>query len=462
MKMPRRRKLRIGLCLTAVGLALAVTSISAQNGSGKPEEAAASYVGPAACKACHAKMFEPWSTSAHGKALLDDSLAPELKGCEACHGPASVHIGSVSQSKPSIPSKDDPAASSVCGKCHLTGESSKAPKEWQKLSPTAFSRSTHGRKGLSCLSCHTGHADRNPKALIKPAGELCLSCHQSVLEESPGKKAAYTHSPVALGRCLTCHDPHGGSDRRMIADNARRVCEDCHNTTDTKVIQAHFSYPVAGSKCVSCHDPHSHDSKAHLIRTKEHMPFKQRKCEACHTKPNGAEPVGLTKPAKELCFSCHPASVLTPETENAHLPAKEGLCLSCHDPHASNGKELLKTKQAYACFACHTQVEDSSMDAHRHKILEGNLNCSMCHKPHSSPQANLLLKDEMTLCGQCHKHSYSHPMGAREDGSKVTDPSTGGDLLCGSCHDPHGSKFAVLTKADKSRELCVLCHKELR
>lgn len=423
----------------------------------------ASYAGSDACKLCHGKTYDSWATSPHGKALTQGNLPAELTGCEACHGPGSVHIGSGAQNKPSVPKADDPqGVIATCGACHFSNDVSKVPKEWQNLSSSNFARSTHGRKGLSCISCHSGHPNGNDHALLRPEGELCLGCHASVLEESPGKKADYTHSPVASGQCASCHNPHVASDPRMIVDNLQKVCMGCHDTKDAKLVTAHSGYSVADSKCTSCHDPHSHNRKGKLLLANQHPPFQQRNCQVCHTKPEAGTPVQLVKPVKDLCFSCHPASKLMPEGENAHVPAKEGLCLSCHNPHASPYKKMLKTKLAYACFSCHTKVESSTVEAHRHQILDANLNCTLCHKPHSSPQEKLLVKEQPALCGQCHRHKFSHPIGTREDGTPVVDPNTGKALVCGSCHDPHGSKFAMLTRANKDRDLCIRCHKELK
>lgn len=422
-------------------------------------DSAPSFVGSAACKACHGKIYDPMSATAHGKLFSEESLPAEINGCESCHGPGSIHSGSGGQTKLSIPKADNPAAvNKTCGACHFQNDSSKAPKDWQNLSGSNWVRTMHGRRGLSCLSCHTGHADGNSKALIKPANAICLDCHMSVLEDSPGKKAAYTHSPVATGQCILCHDPHGNADKSMMVKNAQSVCEKCHKPDDPKLVAAHSKYPIAGSQCASCHDPHSHDRQNKLIGAKQHMPFKRGQCETCHAKPEAGKPISLVKPPNELCFSCHPASELMPANENAHIPAKQGLCTECHSPHASREAKLLKARQSTVCFSCHSKVEDSTIKAYKHAILDTNMNCSMCHKPHSSAQEGLLVKDEMSLCGQCHKHSGSHPMGDKTDGTQVTDPNTKKTLTCRSCHDNHGSDFDTLTLADKKRDLCLKCH----
>ncbi|MHB1457818.1 MAG: cytochrome c3 family protein [Armatimonadota bacterium] len=418
-----------------------------------------SFVGSVACKACHTKVYDPIAASPHGKLFTEESLSPEIKGCESCHGPGSIHVGSAGKTRLSIPKAENPAAvNKTCGACHFKSESSKAPKEWQNLSSSNWVRTMHGRRNLSCLSCHTGHPDANNKTLIKPVTEICLDCHVSLLEDAPGKKSAYTHSPVATGKCIMCHDPHGNAGTSMMVKDMKSVCEKCHKTDDPKLVTAHSNYPIAGSQCNSCHDPHSHDHKGKLIGAKRHMPFKPGQCQTCHTKPVAGKPIGLVKPSNDLCFSCHPASTLMPAGENAHVPAKQGLCIECHSPHATRETKLLKARQATLCFSCHSKVEDSTVKEYKHVVLDTNMNCTMCHKPHSSTQESLIVKDEMSLCGQCHKHSGSHPMGGKSDGTKVTDPNTKKTLTCRSCHDNHGSSFDTLMLADKKRDLCLKCH----
>jgi len=471
LSMSRKFQSQSGLRLISFGISLVLAAAliawaaEAQNTTAEQAPAQADagpapkFVGSTECMTCHPPIADPWLASPHGRALMQEGLPAERRGCEACHGPGGAHIGGASTSKMSIPTTADPvAANSLCGSCHFNSEPSTTPNAAPSLSKAYWTRSTHGRKELSCLSCHSGHPNANEKALVKPAKDLCLSCHASVMEDSPGKPAAYTHSPVAQGQCMLCHDPHGAADRRMVKADVNKACETCHDATTPKMTAGHLGFAVKGAKCISCHDPHSHKASDKLMRTKQHMPFKQRNCAVCHGKPGADGAATLAKPAKELCSSCHSATSIMKEGEQAHTPAKEGLCVMCHDPHASNAKGLQKTRIAYACFTCHSKIESDTLAAHKHGAYDGNMDCTACHKPHSSPQEKLLVKGESDLCAQCHKHSGSHPMGLRADGTPVIDPNTDKPMVCASCHNLHGSQFAILAKADKGRDLCLLCH----
>ena len=453
--------LLLTVLVSTAGIGRAETHASPLAPTTTPQEAAptANYIGSTLCKACHATVYDPWATSPHGQALTQADLPEKLRGCEACHGPGSLHVGYRTKYKPVIPTAADAdKTNALCGSCHFQQTPSLAPKEWQTLSFTNFAQSQHGRKGVSCLACHTAHPNGQAHALTQPPQALCMSCHAAVLEEAPGKKAAYTHLPVAQGQCLLCHDPHGTPDGRMLRPALGKVCQTCHTVTDAAMATAHKNYPMADTDCTTCHNPHSHDQKAALIQGKQHAPFKWGKCELCHAKAEAGKPIGLVKPAKELCLSCHPASTLMPENETAHAPVKAGLCLACHNPHVSTQKALLKNRPANLCFTCHQKVQRDTLAPHKHKILEATMNCRLCHKPHSSPQDFLLVKDQQALCGQCHKHSFSHPMVKKADGKAVINPMTNKPLVCSGCHEIHGSEFAQMTRGSKDRDLCLKCH----
>ena len=288
----------------------------------------ARFVGSAACKVCHGPLYDAWATSPHAKTLTESTLPASLTGCEACHGASGQHIGKVSI-KPSTPKATNPAGvNTICGACHFIDNSSRAPKAWQTIAGDSFLHSRHAQQGYSCLTCHTGHPNGNQFALRKPEAQLCLDCHQSLLEDKPGHKADYTHTPVAGGDCQLCHTPHGSSGDTMLTADVSQVCRNCHDTKDQQLITAHQNYPLDKANCVACHDPHSHDLKGHLLLPAQHMPFKIGKCELCHKKTAAGETGALLKPVNQLCFTCHPASTLMPANTTAHPPVKVGLCLA--------------------------------------------------------------------------------------------------------------------------------------
>jgi predicted CXXCH cytochrome family protein len=76
----------------------------------------------------------------------------------------------------------------------------------------------------------------------------------------------------------------------------------------------------------------------------------------------------------------------------------------------------------------------------------------------------MLVEAEVPLCSQCHPNQmqHTHPVVQKQTGEPLIDPSTEKTLTCASCHTVHGGNFTFITKADRSRDLCLRCHKEGR
>jgi len=128
--------------------------------------------------------------------------------------------------------------------------------------------------------------------------------------------------------------------------------------------------------------------------------------------------------------------------------------MTCHTPHASDRPGLVAGDARAVCLKCHQPIKD--LIAHSvstHPAKAGG--CSICHDPHQSGNPSLLRAKGTEVCAKCHKgHAqFGHPMGGG-----VTDPRTGKEMTCLSCHDPHGTQFKMTLRGDPQRGLCVSCH----
>jgi len=409
------------------------------------------------CQACHAQVAEGWPAGAHGKGLSDPALAEGMFGCESCHGPGSIHVGSTGKQPIPVTGHDQAALEAACAKCHLRPDDATLPATWPNLNQRYWRRTLHARKDTSCLKCHKIHGGVE-RAQSQPAGALCLSCHKAVINPEAG---GFTHTPVANGQCLLCHTPHGGQARHNLVDKLGAACQTCHPVDET-LRKAHGAYAVDQADCTSCHNPHSFDRARKLLKKTEHPPF--RKCEVCHVASQGANRPGLVKPQKQLCLTCHAASKITPvksadgKPMKVHVPAQQGLCTSCHNPHASDQAKLVKDAPlANTCFLCHGKIEDATLRPHEHKpVATGN--CLLCHQPHASVNDRLLTKGPLVQCQPCHgtQMKFSHPVGMRGD-KPVIDPTTKKMLTCARCHAIHGSTVPSLLPMEMD-DLCRTCH----
>jgi len=174
-------------------------------------------------------------------------------GCERCHGPGSEHIARPSALNIVNPAKlDFVRANDTCIQCHSQGQPLSNPiqakyydwpvgfhqgdelkKFWKleehKLGETTFThfadgtahknrmqgndfvRSAMYKRGVTCFSCHDVHGTANNADLIKPAGQVCLTCHGPSSPNGPRGATLEAHTHHAAGspgsQCVACHMP---------------------------------------------------------------------------------------------------------------------------------------------------------------------------------------------------------------------------------------------------------------
>jgi predicted CXXCH cytochrome family protein len=197
----------------------------------------------ALCDGCHSVNFD----------LKTNAVKEWNVGCERCHGPGSDHVA-----KPTVANIVNPAkldfvrANDTCIQCHSQGQPLHNPIEgkyvdwpagfeqgkelkdfWEleehKLGETTFTHFADGtahknrmqgndfvqsvmyRRGVTCSSCHDSHGTPNDALLIKPARDICLSCHNPSSPNGPHASTIEAHTHHARGSagsdCIACHMP---------------------------------------------------------------------------------------------------------------------------------------------------------------------------------------------------------------------------------------------------------------
>ncbi len=284
----------------------------------------------------------------------------------------------------------------------------------------------HGPVGIkNCISCHNPHGANNKKLLIKTGEKLCYSCHK---EKTKKFNKKLVHAPVRKGECISCHDPHGSPNKYQLKGKSiDNFCYNCHNKK--KFLGKKFVHgPVGVGKCLSCHDAHA-SNQEYLIK--------------------------VNKNTKILCFKCHNKKRFF-SGKYVHGPVGGGLCTKCHDPHCSNNKKLLvKTiLEGKLCFECHNRFK--IIDS---KYVHGPVGagmCLSCHKIHSANYNFLLRIDKKggKLCFDCHKD-------AQIKFSKIfVHKPVQKD--CIECHDAHSSTYKYQLIGDYKIEVCLKCHKNIK
>ncbi|HSD54814.1 MAG TPA: multiheme c-type cytochrome [Burkholderiales bacterium] len=176
-------------------------------------------------------------------------------GCEACHGPGSVHIG-WAKSKGSDPAKG------------LTVALDERRGVTWKLDPASgnAARSAERRSEREIEVCAQCHARRGQIAEGYRAGKRFLDHYRPALL-SPGlyhadgqqRDEVYIWGSFLQSKmyrqgvtCSDCHDPH--SLKLRADDNA--LCGQCHLASKYDAPAHHFHKPgERGAQCVDCHMP---------------------------------------------------------------------------------------------------------------------------------------------------------------------------------------------------------------
>jgi predicted CXXCH cytochrome family protein len=309
----------------------------------------------------------------------------------------------------------------------------------------------------SCVQCHgavTKHAVLHPKSddcasCHVPAArdahqfkdKSCIACHEMA---KPADK--FVHGPVAVGECLTCHDPHGTDEPQMVRSVGADLCQRCHVEIKARLAEKRFTHAPVKEDCATCHNPHASPLK-YQIRN------------------DGAE----------QCLACHKTlrkELVTARVQHEAMTA-ERECLNCHDPHASDLGKQLKASSLELCLSCHDReldtpdgnVQNIKGWLQKHTDLHGPIrqqDCVGCHLPHDSEHFRLLRKDypekfysaydpkNYELCFMCHEPD----MAKVERSTTVTGFRDGDRNLhflhvnrvekgrtCRACHEAHSSSM---------------------
>lgn len=311
--------------------------------------------------------------------------------------------------------------------------------------------------------------------------KLCWTCHGDL----GGKlQMAHTHAPFAKGYCTSCHNPHASDYRVLLNQDERNLCITCH-PIGPELARRQVHPPVASRYCTTCHDPHASDYQGILVddqrdlcfechptvavlsrKSVQHAPFLNADCTGCH-QPHGSDysPL-LNKSQPELCYDCHPG-ISKDFLKPSHHPVDRVklACGDCHDPHGADYSALLDAKDNSFCYDCHAQAQGESraIESTYERTKHSQVLCISCHTPHGSYVSPLLRKGNPALCLTCHT-SYAgdndHPATQR-----FYDVNAQRPLNCtSSCHDPHGTGFVSMTKLHVGwgvDGLCTECHPDV-
>ena len=264
----------------------------------EPTPPTAEYMGDAVCAACHGDLLDDYGQTMHAKVFTEGNARNEWmrRGCEGCHGPASLHV-------------TGGGAKGVEGFMHLRADGTETPAEQNAACMQChegggrlyWEASVHDSADVSCSSCHSVMKNHSREGLLSARTELetCSSCH-SIQRSQMFRNA---HMPVREEKmaCGSCHNPHGTiADSLISAHTVNDNCYSCHAEKRGPFLWEH--QPVY-EDCVNCHLPHG-STRASMLKLS--LP---RLCQQCH--PTG-HAGNARRPADRFvigssCLQCHPA-----------------------------------------------------------------------------------------------------------------------------------------------------------
>lgn len=220
-----------------------------------PSIPGASFVGNKACAECHEEQVGHFGGSSHARLAIAEDKVGET-GCEACHGPGSLHVKAGGTRSTIINPQKSPEA---CFSCHLE-------KRGEFSLP-----SSHGVMSgkMSCGECHDPHQGKGIKgtgASLHTQAETCTECHTA--QKGP---FIFKHNAMKEG-CTACHKPHGSVNQKMLSAPDSNLCLQCHATGSSPGMlfaggRDHAGNPVNGSCwAAGCHEAVHGSNVSHALR----------------------------------------------------------------------------------------------------------------------------------------------------------------------------------------------------
>jgi len=218
---------------------------------------------------------------------------------------------------------------------------------------------------------------------------------------------------------------------------------------------------VGEDMCLTCHKDQKYEGTPHAFAANEHTPAATHGCESCHGPgqahvDGGGDKALIKNPASlsprdgsALCTTCHDRATHALWNGSQHDQRNVG-CSSCHSIHAAKGEPMLSApSEPVLCGTCHKNITNKMHRFNHMPVREGELLCGSCHNVHGSANVKLL-KTGFTVnesCMSCHAEKrgpmlWEHPPVAES---------------CVTCHDAHGSNNDRMLVA-KQPFLCQRCH----
>lgn len=196
------------------------------------------------CAGCHTTGYTP---TQNDNAEWVNNFTELNIGCEACHGPGSLHADSSGDEAYIWRS----ANSNVCSQCHVRGTSLDGEHGYplgmypgddiedhfilatDAFWPDDMTSKKHHQQFMDWTS--SGHA-RTPSAGVKRVAP-CVNCHTPEGAQALFSGTALTDVPQGATwqiTCAACHNSHGTEHEHDLRADMEELCITCHNTAGSE------------------------------------------------------------------------------------------------------------------------------------------------------------------------------------------------------------------------------------
>ncbi len=300
-----------------------------------------------------------------------------------------------------------------------------------------------------CIGCHDPHTSNHDKQLAADTSRICFKCHKGILPAN----ARSVHRVALEGKCVNCHDPHASDNKFNLVKSGNELCFGCHKDIADKVSAAKFKHNPVEKGCTNCHDPHASSGAAHLL--KNDAPELCKNCHKTNVPLFASKHMGypVEKSSCVLCHNPHGSDRAGMLFDNVHPPVASKMCGQCHESTSSPNPLALKKPVFELCRGCHSSMVDDALGKNQlHWPFFTKSGCLNCHTPHASKETRLLSAPMMKVCGRCHSDTIT-----RQEKS-VTKHEPIRDGNCTACHSPHASDSLMLFNQPSVIDLCGSCH----
>jgi predicted CXXCH cytochrome family protein len=176
-----------------------------------PHIPGAEFVGSDSCTQCHENITDHSHSATHSGLKMSEARDLDT-GCETCHGPGSVHVESGGEPNTIVNPDKSPE---TCFQCHLDMRG--------RFSLPFRHPVSEGKMGCGdCHNPHHGPAVRAGGTTLLAQNETCTQCHTA--QRGPH---VFEHEASREG-CITCHDPHGSVNNKLLTERNANLCLKCH------------------------------------------------------------------------------------------------------------------------------------------------------------------------------------------------------------------------------------------